>query len=318
MVAGVSQRLRVALVPLLLTSWTTASGGEPLDHLPPPRPVARGILYRPEDPSWQVPAIYVSSWAATLLKFEQPTDPRRTKLLGWEGRFESLVVSGKYVVVDPLHALSPEDRFLLLVTLKDGTEMSFTITAQVEVFDHQVDIFSDPDLSLQALHWRASDAFRLAHEVKIENERLRKEALSTDRALAGLLATGSVKQTPFQRDQARVLKKGPTTTVARLYRGHGKAAVVFEITNHATMPNAWRLQFARLSVPISGEERPFTLQMDRPEIPPGATGTIAIVVDRSAFTSEGGPCDLVLQLFNRDRERSIQAQVNVERRLAEQ
>ncbi len=37
--------------------------------------------------------------------------------------------AGKSVLVVPLQNLEPEDRFLLLVTLADGKELPFTVTA---------------------------------------------------------------------------------------------------------------------------------------------------------------------------------------------
>jgi hypothetical protein len=40
--------------------------------------------------------------------------------------------------------------------------------------------------------------------------------------------------------------------------------------------------------------------MDRDEIPPGASGRVAVVVDKSAFISKNRPADLVLELFRHD------------------
>ena len=62
-------------------------------------------------------------------------------MLGWEGRFEPVECAGKRVLVEPLKDLGPEDRFLLLVTLADGKELPFTVTAQEGKFDHQVTVF---------------------------------------------------------------------------------------------------------------------------------------------------------------------------------
>src|SRR5689334_10740689 len=63
--------------------------------------------------------IYVGSRIATILCFEQDVDPAQTKLLGWEGWFEPLLVGARFVVLVPLQRIPSEDRFLLRVTLKD-------------------------------------------------------------------------------------------------------------------------------------------------------------------------------------------------------
>jgi hypothetical protein len=51
---------------------------------------------------------------------------------------------------------------------------------------------------------------------------------------------------------------------------------------------------------LFGEARPFALQKDWDELAPGASGTLAIVVDRSAFTSQEGPCNLTVELYRHD------------------
>jgi hypothetical protein len=55
----------------------------------------------------------------SVLRFEQDVNPAKTKLLGWEGRFEPLLVGSKKVVLEPLHDLGNDERVPLLVTLND-------------------------------------------------------------------------------------------------------------------------------------------------------------------------------------------------------
>lgn len=61
---------------------------------------------RPDDSTHRV---YVKGQVATVLRFEQPCDPARTKILGWEGRFEPLLIGGKKVVVEPLRDLDSDE-----------------------------------------------------------------------------------------------------------------------------------------------------------------------------------------------------------------
>ena len=101
-----------------------------------------------EHPRIDAHRVYVGGRVATVLRFEKPCDPERTKLLAWEGRFEPLLCGGKSVVLYPLNDLTPEDRFMLLVTLTDGTEIPFTVTAHRQSssereVDQQVNVFAD-------------------------------------------------------------------------------------------------------------------------------------------------------------------------------
>ncbi|WP_373691598.1 DUF2381 family protein [Hyalangium versicolor] len=74
-------------------------------------------LYLSDDPRDEAPRVNVGGCVATVLRFEQAVDPVRTKMLGWEGWFEPLLVGGKSVVLVPLQKIAPEDRFLLRVAL---------------------------------------------------------------------------------------------------------------------------------------------------------------------------------------------------------
>jgi hypothetical protein len=98
--------------------------------------------------------------------------------------------------------------------------------------------------------------------------------------------------------------------VVRVYAGRTKAAVLFTVTNHhPTKP--WSVSEARLvttrrgeddlpAPTLFGEAKPFALRTDRDEIAPGESGNVAVVVDRSAFTTENGPVDLALELYRHD------------------
>jgi len=98
-------------------------------------------------------------------------------MLGWEGRFEPVECVGKKVLVEPLKDLKPEDGFLLVVTLSDGKELPFTVTARNEQFDHQVNVFPDNETK-GALKSRLTYAESRERVLEEENERFRKEASS--------------------------------------------------------------------------------------------------------------------------------------------
>jgi hypothetical protein len=91
----------------------------------------------------------VTPEAVTVLRFQQPCDKEGTKILGWEGRFEPVECAGKKVLIEPLQALHPEDRFLMVVKLADGTEVPFTLMRATrkegEWPDQQVNVFVEPD-----------------------------------------------------------------------------------------------------------------------------------------------------------------------------
>jgi uncharacterized protein (TIGR02268 family) len=255
-------------------------------------------IYLSDHPSSEAPNVYVAGRIATVLRFEQPCDPVRTKMLGWEGRFEPLLVGGRSVVLVPLHDIEPEDRFLLVVTLADGKELPFTVKGREGRGDQQVNVFADRE-GAKAVLASLYDALGRERVLKDENERHRKEENSVDHAFATLLANGSVKQTPFVQDQKWLLKDMDVEMVVRVYAGKAKAAVVFQITNR-NHERPWSLMEARLATVSQGESRPFALRMNQAEIAPGGSGTLAVVADRSAFASEKGPVNLALELFRGD------------------
>lgn len=116
-----------------------------------------------ESPDDATHRIYVTGQVVTVLQFEKPCDPARTKLLGWEGRFEPLGVLGRMVILKPLRELAPDEGIPLLVTLAGGTEVPFLLRA-VEMEggqrpDQQVNVFKDRK-SYEAMSSALNDARR--------------------------------------------------------------------------------------------------------------------------------------------------------------
>jgi uncharacterized protein (TIGR02268 family) len=298
---------RWAVLLLVLVASVAVAGG----HLPVER-----TLILSEHPRDEAPRVYVGGRVATVLRFEQPCDSARTKMLGWESRFEPLGVTGKMVVLYPLRDLKPEDRLMLRVTLADGTEVPFTVTANPQTFadrevDQQVNVFRDRE-GYDAVLSSLNDALKRERALEEENARYRKEEHSVDHALAALLMKGAERMTPFNMAQKWVRKDGDVAMEVRVFSGKAKAAVVVQISNHG--PDApWGFSQARLSTTSSRESRPFALRMDRSVVGPGASGTFAFVADRSAFSSQKGLVDLHLEIFRHDGLQ--QAVVVLERRL---
>ncbi|MCY1076156.1 DUF2381 family protein [Archangium lansingense] len=266
-------------------------------------PTARTLILS-EHPRSEAPKVYVGGQTATLLRLEKDCDPERTNMLGWKGHFEPLICHDRFVLLYPLRDLTPSDRFLLQVTLKDGTELPFIVTARQQSYgnrqvDQQVNVFESRegyDAVLSSLYRALEDA----RELREKNERHRKEENSVDHAYATLLANGAVKAAPFRLEKTITLKDGDTHMVIKLFSGKGKAAVLVNLTNtYSNEP--WTLGETRLSADLSSRTaRAFALRMNPSEIIPGASGSLAVVADKSAFVSQEGLVDLTLEIFRGD------------------
>jgi uncharacterized protein (TIGR02268 family) len=287
---------RPALLLVALTASVALARG------PDDKTVIRTLMIS-EHPGDPTHGVYVSGQVATILRFEQEVNPAKTKLLGWEGRFEPLLVGSKKVVLEPLHDLGNDERVPLLVTLMDGTEISFLVGPPPREdwawTDHQVNVFKNKE-SYNAMYSALNDSLQRERKLGEEIERFRKEENSVDHALATLLANGEVKKTPFRRERKAVLKNEDMDIMVEVFSGPGKAAVVVHLTNTYN-EEPWRFRDARLSADFSSyTARPFALRMDRAEIVPGQSGRIAVVADASAFTSKEGLVDLALEIFRQD------------------
>ncbi len=256
--------------------------------------------------------VYVLGQVTTVLRFEQLCDPAGTTMLGWEGRFEPVECVGKTVLLVPLRNLQPEDRFMLVVTLADGTELPFTVVgAGQEEWkwpDQQVNVFLEPE-EPDALRQQLEEA-RARELALMTDQRRRLREDTADHALAKLLTSGGIKQTRFKLRKRRLFQDKGVTTLTQIYSGKGKAAVLFNVTNHAPSKKPWRVMQARLvairlgadpEIPYAfGDARPFALRQDRDEIAFDEAGNVAVVVDKSAFLTENGPAQLLLELYNQD------------------
>ncbi|HEX8822600.1 MAG TPA: DUF2381 family protein [Archangium sp.] len=292
---------RSTLLLALMASVAGASGREPNER----------NLYLSDHPSRETSNVYVVGGIVTVLRLEQPCDSARTRMLGWEGRFAPVECVGKKVLLEPLHDIRPEDRFLLLVTLADGTELPFTVTSRQETTDdrtgdQQVNVFRDhkaPNAVLASLY----DSLGRERELNKEVERYRKED-TADHALAALLAKGAGKMTLFRELWTKLFKGTDGVEIRASVlasKNRDKAAVIFKVKNNS--PNeSWSLMEARLLTESGGEPRPFALRTSREHWGPGGeSGQIAVVMDMRAFDSKKGPERLVLEIFRGDGLRQV-------------
>jgi hypothetical protein len=295
-----------ALLLVLAGPVARAGGREPMER----------TLILSEHPRREAATLYVRGRLATVLRLEQPCDPEQTRMVGWEGHFEPVVCSGRTVLLYPLRDITPQDRFLLRVTLTDGTEIPFIVTSHQQTYfdreaDQQVNVFANRegyDAVLASLY----RALRSERRLREENERYRQEETSVDHAFATLLVNGKVKQTPFRLANTIVLKSEEVDMKFEFFSGREKAAVVVHLTNtHLGKP--WSLDHARLTDGSSSKARPFALRTKQEEIIPGGTGQLAFVVDKSAFISEQGLVHLTLELTRMDG--NAQAMVVLDHRL---
>jgi uncharacterized protein (TIGR02268 family) len=291
------QIYRSALIAVLVSSVAMAKD----------RDVVERIINLSEHPAETANKIFVAGRVATVLRFEKEVDPGQTRMLGWEGWFEPLLVGGKNVVLEPLRDIEPGDRFMLLVTLKDGLEIPFVVTSEQQPLDgrreadQQVSVFRNLE-SASAVQASLYESLKRERELREKVERYERED-SVDHALAALLAKDATQQTPFRERRKWHLQEGDVEFVVRLFSGNGKAAVVFKITNREDQP--WKMKMARLYTESGWKDRPFALRTDREQITSGTTGYVAVVADKSAFQEGAELKNLLLEIYRDDGYRQL-------------
>lgn len=297
--------IRALLLCVLVASVADASERE--------KNVVRALMLS-EHPDEATHRVYVKGQVVTTLRFEQAVDAGKTKLLGWEGRLEPLSVVRNKVILEPLHDLNDEEGIPLVVTLVDGTEVPFLLRPpgwqQQDRPDQQVDVFKDRE-GHAAMHAALRRALEENGTLTEENQRYREEATSEDHALAALLVTGAVAQTPFLIASRINGEDGDTRLKAALFRGKGKAAVVVTIKN-LSQKQAWSMKSARLLSVSSGRESTLAVRSTRPSIAPGESGVVAFVADRSAFLEDGKLTSVFLEFYRQDGLRQAVVQLDPE------
>jgi uncharacterized protein (TIGR02268 family) len=293
-------------VLLAVLAVSTAAGAHP-KPIPTKYSSMHRALFLSNAPASTVPELYVAGQVVTVLRFRQPCDPDRTKMLGWEGRFEPVECVGKKVLIEPLKDLSSEDRFLLVVTLADGTELPFTVTASEKRRDMQVDVYPDAE-SLEAvrvtLEEQRKENRRLRAQLRHQRDEIawRSEVIgSEDHALSMLLARGKVSLTGLKELDKRLLREEGTeilvsTLVTTDKSANRKVAMVFQVTN-TDSERPWETQSVQVSALDTGTSLPFVAQGWPGRIGPGQTGRVALVADFSSFDPIKEGDKVVFELF---------------------
>lgn len=292
-----------------------SSGAEARDKYD--EPLVRPIMLS-EHPSDGTHSVYVKGQVVTTLRFEQPVDPSKTKMLGWEGRLEPLVVARNKVILEPVRDLNRDEDIPLVVTLADGTEIPFLVRPPWRekdsggwppILDQQVDVFKDRE-SYASMYAALKDALKKNDALTEENERFRKEENSIDHAYATLLANGQVKKTPFRAVAVARPKAPEMEMLVELFSGPNKAAALITLKN-TNYGDTWEFSDAYLTRDLTSyTKQPFALRMTRAAIAPGQSGTIAVVADKSAFEHEGQLMDLALQIFRSDGNQQVMVRMD--------
>jgi len=275
------------------------------------KPSVRPVLLS-EHPDNATHRVYVKGQVVTTLRFEKPVDPSKTKMISWEGRLEPLAVVRNNVFLEPIHDLNDDEGIPLVVTLVDGTEVPFLLRPPDRKgwsgTDQQVDVFENRE-SYAAMHAALMEALKKNAALTEENQRYRKEETSEDHALAALLASDAVAQTPFVIADHFSGKDETTEIDATVFQGKGKVAVVFKIKN-LDSEQAWSMKTARLLTKGSGHERAVAVRATVREITPGGSGVVALVVDGSAFIEDGALTSLFLEIYRHDGMRQAFVQLD--------
>ncbi|MBZ4421253.1 DUF2381 family protein [Myxococcus sp. RHSTA-1-4] len=279
------------------------------------KPSVRPIMLS-EHPTDCTHSIYVKGQVVTTLRFEQLVDASKTKMIGWEGRLEPLAVVRNKVLLEPIRDLNRDEGIPLVVTLADGTEVPFLVRPSWRkkdggwppTTDQQVDVFKDRE-SYAAMHAALMNALKEKEALVEENQRYRKEETSEDHALAALLASGAVAQTPFMVADRFSGKDTDAEIDATVLKGKGKAAVVFKVKN-LDQEQPWSVQRIRLVTTDGGRERTVAVRATVREITPGGSGVLAIVADGSAFIDDGALTSLRLEVYRHDGLRQAFVQLD--------
>jgi uncharacterized protein (TIGR02268 family) len=277
----------------------------------PERPVVRPLLLS-EHPNTPTHRVNVKGQVVTTLRFEAAVDAGKTMMVGWEGRLEPLAVVRNKVLLEPLHDLDSDEAIPLAVTLVDGTEVAILLRASGDEAwnrpDQQLNVFRNRE-TYEAMYGALVRALEQNEALTEENARYRKEENSEDYALAALLTSGALAQTPFKIAGYLNGKDNGIDITARLYQGKGKAAVVFNIQNQSS-DQSWSMKSARAVTVASGQERSVAARAMHSQIAPGESGIIALVVDKSAFMEDGKLTSLFLEIYRHDGVRQALIQLD--------
>ncbi len=294
--------IRSVLIVVLVATTTLASEREKL--------AIRTVLLS-EHPNSSTDYVYVKGQIVTVLRFEQPVNSAKTKMLGWEGRLEPLGVVGNKVILEPLRDLARDEGIPLVVTLIDNTEIPFLLRppkGEEGWADQQVNVFKNRE-TYEAMFSALMRARKREKALEEEVERFRQERTSEDHALAALLASGAVAQTKFKVASSATGKDDDTEIEAKVFEGNGKAAVIFKVKN-LHREHDWSVKSARVVTVSKGRESAVAVHSSRDSIAPGESGVVAVVADKRAFIEDGKATSVFLELYRYDGMRQAFVQLD--------
>lgn len=284
--------MRLVLLVVLVASAALASERERL---------AIRTLLLSEHPDSSTDYAYVKGRVVTVLRFEQPVNPAKTKMMGWEGRLEPLGVVGNKVILEPLRDLARDEGIPLVVTLTDDTEIPFLLRPPKDEegwTDQQVDVFKNRE-TYEAMFSALMRALKREKALEEEVERFRQERTSEDHALAALMATGAMEQTPFTIESYASGKDDDSEIEATVFKGKGKAAVVFKVKN-LHREHDWSVKSARVVTISKGRKSDVAMHASKASLAPGESGVVAVIADKRAFIEDGKLTSVFLELYRHD------------------
>ncbi|HVE85751.1 MAG TPA: DUF2381 family protein [Myxococcales bacterium] len=292
--------LCLTLAPIVATAQEV--GEPPCYPADPGRPhYVRSLVVR-QSSLERVPDVYVAGGVPTILHLPAKVLARGTGIRGGARRFK-LVMGSDQVLVTPTRGLAKGERFPLVVALADGTIIPLSLTGAPEDqnTDGLVEISREPENAEELRVQLASMTARAqGFEVGLRQALLEQDSEAF--SLAGLLAGGQAKLTPFVKVRSRYLFEGANervfiTTFAPGPGGEqftSLVGAVFRITNKSALPldvSVGRALANSADVPVAIRAQPRI-------IPPGGEGKVAMVVDSTAFGPDGSE-KLQLDVFAR-------------------
>jgi uncharacterized protein (TIGR02268 family) len=305
-----------SLATLVLAIAASANAQPECPHRWKPwQPQRTGLFFAKDQPDHPVQTVRVAGEVATTLMFPGEVDGGQTRLIGGDGRFEPLMIGGRSVVLVPLRDLAFDESFSLLVTLRDGTAIPFSLRAprRDESSDGQVDVYLDRE-DIPAVRQALQLVRSRVEELSAENDRHVQEALSVDHALATLLVEGKMELTPFVVANRKMLQDDGVELKVITFRRRdrkidsGKAAIVISVTNQDPK-RPWDLDEVRLMSATTGDMKAFASRASAPSIKPGDTGVVAVVMGMDVFGTGAESDHLILELW---RARPVARQAAIE------
>lgn len=297
----------VALSMTLLPAVAGAQEPRCLPVLPRHPCFWRTVLPGLEERDKPVSEIRVSGGVPTFLHLPSDVNPRRTAITGGQGRFEPVTVCGRFVIITPLKDLAPNERFSMNVTLGDSTRIPLSLTAPAEGgrTDGHIEVHLDSKstaalrASLEYERWRA-DAYLASYRKLLTKHKSQHDAWAL------IFASGRAEDTKFVQVKTRPFRFAEVQGQMATFINGEDVAVVLTVLNQPDSAS-WSINEGNVLNPSLPVHLPFGLRAMPDVIPPGGTGTVAFVFDRSAFGPKYDDA-LDIQVY---RDGAIEVSLNV-------